>query len=174
MANADSNTNARPEFTLPDHTLGSTLTALMTTPLGAKHDLFQVLEGCQRYADELIETHDITARMALCGRLLAGMEVMRGLLDAPLPAHLIARLTVEDAQELPGLIACDSETLREYCAALILILLNHQESPEQEKMLTGVLYELIDLLARDLKAPRFLRTPTGLVTLEGEPLPQVH
>lgn len=146
MANADSNTIARPEFTLPDHTLGSTLTALMTTPLGAKHDLFQVLEGCQRYADELIETHDITARMALCGRLLAGMEVMRGLLDAPLPAHLIARLTVEDAQE----------------------------SPEQEKMLTGVLYELIDILARDLKAPRFLRTPTGLVTLEGEPLPQVH
>ena len=57
-------------------------------------------------------------------------------LKAPLPEHLFERLTVDTAE--PDNYRCplstDSEMLREYCAALTMLLLQGQPSPQQEEL----------------------------------------
>lgn len=169
MANADSNTFARPE-------IEPVITTLLKTPLAISMDLFQILDCCQQHADALIENHDNTERMALCGRLFAGLEMLKSSLIAPLPEHLIQRLTADVAE--PDNYRCplstDSETLREYCMALTMLLLQNQQSPEQEEHITGLLFELINVLAEDLKAPRFIRTDAGLVMISGGAKAEIH
>ncbi|HKM96333.1 MAG TPA: hypothetical protein VJY99_06470 [Buttiauxella sp.] len=169
MANADSNTSARPE-------IEPAITTLLKTPLGATHDLFQVLEQCQRYVDGLIENDNHVECMALCGRLLAGLDVLKFTLKSPLPEHLIESLTTDitkpDDYRCP--LSTDSETLREYCAALTMLLLNQLESPDQVEKITGILFEMVTLLAEDLRAPRFMRAESGLVMIGGEAVPGTH
>lgn len=149
---------------------------MLKTPLGAAHDLFQVLEQCQRYVDALIENDNPTESMALCGRLLAGLNVLKFTLKAPLPEHLIKSLTTDitkpDESRCP--LSSDSETLREYCAALTMLLLNQQESPEQVEKIAGMLFDMVNLLVEDLKAPRFVQAETGLVMISGEAVPGIH
>lgn len=176
MANTNTTTTTRPEILCTQPVIESAITTLLKTPLGATHDLFQVLDACQHYVDALIENDNNTERMALCGRLLAALEVLKVALNTPLPAHLIERLTVDVAEpdnyRIP--LSTDSETLREYCSALTILLLQCQQSPEQEEQITGLLLELINVLVEDLKTPRFVRTDGGLAMISGEALPGIH
>lgn len=177
MANADSNTQTHPEITPHDPAFAGSIATLLEKPQGAAMDLFQVLDICEQYAGHLLENQNQTERMALCGRLLAGLEVLKSALKAPLPDHLIEKLTLKESEASIRYnpIATDSETLREYCAALTIILLNQQESPEQRQQMTGILYELITVLAEDLKAPRFVRSlDGGLAMTSGGALNLVH
>ena len=176
MANTNTTTTARPEILCTQPVIESAITTLLKTPLGATHDLFQVLDACQHYVDALIENDDNTECMALCGRLYAALEMLKFALKAPLPAHLIERLTVDVAEpdNYRGALSTDSETLREYCAALAMLLLQHQQSPEQSEQITGLLFELINLLVEDLKTPRFVRTDGGLTMTSGEAVPGIH
>lgn len=149
MANADSNTITHSQSE-------SAISTLLKTPLGASKDLFQIIEGCQCYVDALTENDNNTECMALCGRLLAGLEVSKSVLQAPLPQALIDRLTVteSDSDAICPLVPTDSETLRKYCSALTMLLLNQQETDEQKNHIIGMLFEMVNLLADDLKAPR--------------------
>ncbi len=169
MANADSNTFARPE-------IEPAITTLLKTPLGATHDLFQLLNQCQRYVDGLIENDNHVECMALCGRLLAGLNVLKFTLKSPLPEYLIESLTTDmtkpDDYRCP--LSTDSETLCEYCASLTMLLLNQQESPEQVEKITGMLFEMVNVLAEDLKAPRFIQNASGLAMISGEMVPGIH
>lgn len=176
MANTNTTTTACPEILCTQPVIESAITTLLKTPLGATHDLFQVLDACQHYVDALIENDDNTECMALCGRLLAALEVLKVALKAPLPAHLIERLTVDVAEpdNYRGPLSTDSETLREYCSALTILLLQHQQAPEQEEQITGLLFELINVLVEDLKTPRFVRTDNGLAMISGEAVPGIH
>ena len=169
MANADSNTSARPE-------IEPAISNLLKTPLGATHDLFQVLNQCQRYVDGLIENDNHVECMALCGRLLAGLNVLKFTLKAPLPEHLIDSLTTDMAKpdDYRCPLSTDSETLCEYCASLTMLLLNQQESADQVEKITGILFEMVTLLAEDLRAPRFMRAESGLVMIGGEAVPGTH
>lgn len=177
MANADSNTQARPEITPQDPAFAGNIATLLEKPQGAAMDLFQVLDICEQYAGSLIENENHTESMALCGRLLAGLEVLKSVLKAPMPGYLIEKLTIKESEtgSYGNPIATDSETLCEYCAALTIVLLNHQESPEQKEQMTGLLYELLVVLVEDLKAPRFVRSPEGeLKMIEDGALNLVH
>lgn len=176
MANTNTITTHPLETAYPQPVYESAITTLLKTPLGATHDLFQVLDACQHYVDALIENDDNTECMALCGRLLAALEVLKVALKAPLPAHLIEYLTVDVAEpdNYRGMLSTDSETLREYCVALTILLLQRQQSPEQEEQITGLLFELINLLVEDLKTPRFVRTKGGLAMMSGEVVPGIH
>ena len=176
MANTNTTTTNPPETAYPQSVIESAITTLIKTPLGATHDLFQVLDACQHYVDALIENDDSTECMALCGRLLAAFEVLKVALKAPLPTHLIERLTVDVAEpdNYRGALSTDSETLREYCAALTLLLLQRQQSAEQEEHITGLLFELVNVLVEDLKTPRFVRTEGGLAMISGEAVPGIH
>lgn len=169
MANADSNTFARPE-------IEPAITTLLKTPLGATHDLFQLLNQCQRYVDGLIENDNHVVCMALCGRLLAGLNVLKFTLKSPLPEYLIESLTTDmtkpDDYRCP--LSTDSETLCEYCTSLTMLLLNQQESADQVENITGMLFEMVNLLAEDLKAPRFIQNASGLAMISGEVVPGIH
>ena len=176
MANTNSTTTTDPEIISPPQVNETAIAALLKIPLGATQDLFQILDACQHYVDALIENDNNTECMALCGRLLAGLEMLKFALKAPLPAHLIERLTVEVAEpdNYRGPLSTDSETLREYCSALTILLLQHHQSPEQKEHITGLLFELINLLVEDLKAPRFVRTNGELAMISGEAVPGIH
>ena len=176
MANTNSTTTACTESVCLPSVNETAITALLKTPLGAHLDLFQILDSCQHHVDALIENDDNTECMALCGRLYAALEVLKVALKTPLPAHLIERLTVDVAEpdNYRGALTTDSETLREYCSALTILLLQHQQSPEQKEHIAGLLFELVNVLVEDLKAPRFVRTDGGLVMISGESVPGIH
>lgn len=176
MANTNSTTTTDPEIISPPQVNETAIAALLKIPLGATQDLFQILDACQHYVDALIENDNNTECMALCGRLLAGLEMLKFALKAPLPAHLIERLTVDVAEpdNYRGALTTDSETMREYCSALTLLLLQRQQSAEQEEHITGLLFELVNALAEDLKTPRFVRTDGGLAMISGEAVLGIH
>ncbi|OAT25432.1 hypothetical protein M976_03776 [Buttiauxella ferragutiae ATCC 51602] len=176
MAVANSNTFARPEITATQSVIAGDIAALLKIPLGATHDLFQVVDICQRYADELIEVHNHAEYIALCGRLLAGLNVLKVVLKSPLPKHLIEQLTVNENNfaECRNPLSTDSETACEYCSALTMVLLNQQIMPEQQEQISELLFELLTMLAEDLKAPRFIRTTMGLAMIGGEAVPGIH
>ena len=176
MANTNSNTTACTEIVCPPSVNETAITSLLKAPLGAHLDLFQLLDNCQHHVDALIENDDNTECMALCGRLYAALEMLKFALKAPLPAHLIECLTVNVAEpdNYRGPLSTDSETMREYCAALTMLLLQHQPSPEQKEHITGLLFELVNVLVEDLKAPRFVSTDAGLVMISGEAVPGIH
>lgn len=98
------------------------------------------------------------------------------LLTYPVPDHLIEQLTQKDnaVDEYRSSLSIDSETLPEYCAALTIALLNHQDLPVQREYMVGILYEMVFVLSEDLKAPRFVRGSGGLKMIDGEALPGVH
>ena len=176
MAIADSNTFVHAEITDNQSVIARSIAALLKLPLGDTHDLFQVLDICQRYADELIETDSHAEYIALCGRLLAGLNVLKVVLKSPLPKHLIEKLTVKEnhVDEYRSPLSTDSDTTCDYCSALTMVLLNQQVSLEKQEHISGLLFELLSMLAEDLKAPRFIRTATGLVMIEGEAVPGIH
>ncbi|MCT4706175.1 hypothetical protein MUA03_09710 [Enterobacteriaceae bacterium H16N7] len=176
MAINNSTTLTRAELTDNHSVIAQDLTTLLELPLGAEHDLFQILAICQIYADELTETNNHAECLALCGRLLAGLNMLKAVLKAPLPEHLIELLTVEagDTEEYRSLLTTDSETVREYCGALTMVLLNQQAPADQREYIIGLLGELLAMLAEDLKTPRFIRTSDGLAMLDGEAVPGIH
>ena len=110
------------------------------------------------------------------GEIEWGVSALKIVLQAPLPNHLIKNLTVDITQ--PDNYRCalttDSETLREYCASLTIVLLNQLESPEQQEHIIGILFELVNVLAEDLKAPHFVNSVKGLVMMSGEEIPGIH
>ncbi|MCW0312379.1 hypothetical protein [Pantoea ananatis] len=176
MANTDNNTNTHHQIVDIQPVIESAISNLLKTPLGTTHDLFQVLDTCVRYVDALVECNDIADRMALCGRLLAALEVLRVLLDQPLPEHLIERLTVDkvDHKACRSGGSIDSEEMRQYCSALTLVLLNQQAPADLQKHITGLLFQMVSIMADDLTAPRFLRTESGLMMIESKFTHIVH
>ncbi|OAT33663.1 hypothetical protein M975_1024 [Buttiauxella brennerae ATCC 51605] len=170
MAIADGNTFVHAEITENQSVIAGNVSALLKIPLGVTHDLFQVLDICQRYADGLIDAHNHAEYIALCGRLLAGLNVLKTALNSPLPKHLIEQLTVDenDADEYRHSLSTDSLTTCEYCSALTMVLLNQQATAEQQDHIAELLFDLLMMLADDLKAPRFIRTATGLAMIGGE------
>ncbi|WP_435955658.1 hypothetical protein [Dryocola sp. BD626] len=58
--------------------------------------------------------------------LLAGLEILRCSLIAPLPQHLIElrTLNLDDSNDYRCPLSADAETPREYCSALTMLLLN--------------------------------------------------
>ena len=176
MANTDSNTTAHHQIVDIQPVIEYAISNLLKTPLGTTHDLFQVLDTCVRYVDALVECNDIADRMALCGRLLAALEVLKVLLDKPLPEHLIKRLTLEkgDDRACRSRDSIDSEEMRQYCSALTLVLLNQQAPANLQKHITGLLFQMVNIMTDDLTAPRFVRTESGLVMIDSTCIRSIH
>lgn len=123
--------------------------------ISASMDLFQLLDTCESLADELIECHSETEQQALCGRIAHCLEVLKTTFVQPLPGYLVECLTV--GKEAKIQVNNDSEIQRQYCHALTQTLLSRAHTPEVNRALTGMLFDLINDLVEDLQAPRFLR-----------------
>lgn len=127
--------------------------------------IFHQLTGgifCEHFAQPLTEDDDPTLKMALCGRLNACLILLQpGLLD-PIPAHLIESLTVDTVPADYPRFEPECTRLCGYCLALTETLAGQGFASDAEKQLGWLLYELINLFAEEMKAPRWLRTAEGL------------
>ncbi|PLY36745.1 hypothetical protein F164LOC_13790 [Pectobacterium carotovorum] len=141
---------------------------LLTVPFSAATDFTVLADHCENFAETLIESDDTALRLALCGRLAACLALLGPTLNEPVPCHLCESLTVDT---LPAVSPCfdpDSELLCDYCLTLARLLAGRVLSPEVERMLTGLLSELVWYFAAELKAPCWIRTADGVKCINEE------
>ncbi|MEY8712993.1 hypothetical protein A9B99_20890 [Mangrovibacter phragmitis] len=139
---------------------------LFTFPLSAITDFTGLASYCENIADALPETHDTTLKMALFGRLNTCLTVLQPTLLDPVPEHLVESLTVDTLPVTSPQLAPDCTALCRYAMALVQTLMQQGLPPETEQQLTGLLSELINYFAAEMKAPRWLRTEQGVVNIE--------
>lgn len=135
---------------------------LLSVSFNAATD-FTVLAGhCENFAETLIESNDLTLKMALCGRLNACLSLLQPTLLEPVPPHLIESLTVDALPANSPRFEPECTELCRYCLSLTQMLAGQGFYSEMEKHLSGLLYELINYFAAEMKAPRWLRTSEGV------------
>lgn len=142
-----------PTFSFSEHH-GKFTQYLISHPLRSTADLFEVADFCAAFASVLVEAHDATERNALCGRLLNALMHMERLCTNDLPAHLIDSLSAEEipVSTMPD---CWQETdiPVSYAIALTQALLGNNLPEPAAKALTGLLHDLVYLLADYVKEP---------------------
>lgn len=127
---------------------------IINQPLPASADLFDVADACAAFVCVLVDTHDDQASNALCGRLLQALNQFRHLCDEDLPPHLIEQLIAGE-----NVTSCipdcwqETATLVEYAQALTQALLSNTLPPPVATSLTGLLHDVVYLLAEFVKEP---------------------
>ncbi|MFZ3619411.1 hypothetical protein ACOYA6_09190 [Leclercia barmai] len=127
---------------------------LIALPLPADADLFETADHCAALVIVLIETDDPATYTAICERLLHGLRHLRELCDADLPPHLIAQLIA--GEKITSCVPeCWQETALQvdYALALTQALLAGTLPPGVTKELTGLLHDMVWLLADFVKEP---------------------
>jgi hypothetical protein len=142
-----------PTLTFSDHH-DEFIYQLISHPLPSNADLFDVADFSAAFASVLVETDDAAERNALCGRLLNALMHLEKLCENDLPVHLIDKLSAEElpASTMPD---CWQETdiPVSYAIALTQALLGNNLPDPVEKALTGLLHDLVYLLAEYVKEP---------------------
>ncbi|WP_050570175.1 hypothetical protein [Dickeya dadantii] len=139
---------------------------LLTASFSAATDFTVLADYCEHLAENLMESDDPALKLAFNTRLTAGLALLRPTLNQPIPAHLTERLTTD---VLPAAAPCfepDSDLLCDYCLALAKLLAGRGLSLEMEHTLTGLLAELVWYFTAELKAPRWIRTASGVKCLD--------
>lgn len=132
----------------------SVFNPLIAFPLPADADLFETADHCAALAIVLIETDDTATCTTLCERLLHSLRQLRELCDADLPPHLIAQLIA--GEKITSCVPeCWQETALQvdYALALTQVLLAGTLPPGVAKELTGLLHDMVWLLADFVKEP---------------------
>lgn len=142
---------------------------LLNKPVEAGTNLFELMDLCVGLVSELIETDNEAQRLALCGRLQYCLTALNEKCVEDLPPALIERLTVDvlPPPRLPAYYYADT-VLINYALALTAALLSRAMSSGIEDDLTGLLHDVVCLVADELKQPRFIRTPEGIKTITRE------
>lgn len=140
---------------------------LLAVPFSATTDFTVLADHCESFAETLIESHDPTLKMALCGRLNACLALLQPTLLEPIPPHLVESLTVDTLPVSSPRFDPECTDLCRYCIALTQMLAGRGFSSEVEKCLSWLLYDLINYFAAQMKAPRWLRTVEGVKFIDG-------
>lgn len=142
----------------------------MMSVIHAKMDLLELASLCESLVGELVEVVHLPTRIALCGKLLCALESLKYALDAPIPAHCVQSLTAtaQEVENMPFLLGAESQTLRQYCASLTLVLLSGTLLAEQWTIIAGLLFDLVNHLRDDIYTPCFIKTANGIVNMQGE------
>lgn len=128
---------------------------LISRPLPADADLFYVADNCAALVSVLVETDDATSRTALCERLLQALRRLHKLCDVDLPHHLIEQLIM--GEKLNSCVPdCWQDTLTQvdYVLALTQAVMGGTLPAHVAKELTGLLHDMVWLLAEFVKEPR--------------------
>lgn len=133
-----------------------------TLSFNAQTDFTVLADRCERFADALIESHHSGERQALCYRLADCLNLLHPTLHDPIPPHLIERFTVDQLPNKTPVFEPESELLCGYCLTLAQLLSKHTFNADEEKQLTGLLFELVCYFADELRAPRWIRTADGV------------
>ncbi|WP_279205289.1 hypothetical protein [Obesumbacterium proteus] len=133
-----------------------------TLSFNANTDFTVLADHCERFADALIESHHSDERRALCYRLADCLNLLSPTLNNPIPPHLIERFTADQLPSKSPIFEPESELLCGYCMTLAQLLSKHTFTADEEKQLTGLLFELVCYFADDLRSPRWIRTTDGV------------
>ncbi|EGT5683800.1 hypothetical protein ACI49Z_000111 [Cronobacter turicensis] len=168
MANVDSTTFARPEpgaagaDIFPQAWCGVPMDELLCEPLHFKTSFLALAPACSRLVAELLETHSTTARLALAGRLMLALSLLRaGLSDDLTDAEREALTTDQPPAAVTENFMPEPDILCDYCRTLTDVLLSRTLTAPGEKVVAGLLFELVNYLADTLTAPRFYRSPAA-------------
>lgn len=143
---------------------------LLTIPLTPNTDFTTLADYCEQFAEALTESDDPALRLALGGRLLTGLSLLRSTLNDPIPEHLAERFIVDKPPANPPRFEPESEQLCGYCLTLAQLLTGRALPSWAEQPMGDLLFGLVGYFAADLKAPRWLRVRTAdglLFTSEG-------
>lgn len=135
-----------------------THTSPLTLSFCAETDFTLLADYCERFADTLMESDQPGEKRVLCYRLAECLEILSATLNDPIPAHLIESLTVDEIPTTAPAFSPNPEDLCHYCLLLAQILNNHHFSAREESGLVGLLFELTNYFADELRTPRFVRT----------------
>ncbi len=127
---------------------------LLTAPLPASADLFEVTDRCAALVTVLLETKEIAPRLALCERLSHVLTRLAHLCDEDLPPHLIAELTIDDVLDF-AMPHCWQETYRmvESLQSLNQALLGNTLPDKIAQDLTGLLHDMVYILRDYVREP---------------------
>lgn len=134
----------------------------LAVPFSATTDFTILASHCENFAETLIESHDLTLKMALCGRINTCLTLLQPTLLEPIPPYLVESLTVDTLPATTHRFEPECTELCRYCLAITQTLSGLGFASETEKHLSCLLYELINYFAAEMKAPRWLRTADGV------------
>ena len=127
---------------------------LLHVQLPDSADLFELADTCAAYVSVLVETDDAVTFATLCERLLAALKRLRKSCDSELPPYLVERLIAGEkiASCVPE---CWQETALQvdYAVALTLAIMGGTLPASVAKELTGLLHDMVWLLAEFVKEP---------------------
>jgi hypothetical protein len=138
---------------------------LLTTAFNVQTDFTVLADYCENLAEILIESDDPWLEKALYGQLRSCLSLLEPTLLEPIPAHLIASLTVDVLPENAPRFEPECTELCRYCLALTNVLEGKQISADLTKEIRGLLYDLVTFFTAGMKAPRWLRTAEGVTLL---------
>jgi hypothetical protein len=138
----------------------------LTLSFNADTDFTVLADHCERFADALMESHHSGERRALCYRLADCLNLLHPSLNDPIPRHLIERFTVDQLPNKSPVFEPESELLCSYCLTLAQLLSKYTFNADEEKQLTGLLFELVCYFADELRAPRWIRTAEGVKLID--------
>lgn len=139
---------------------------LLTVPFNADTDFTVLADHCEHFSDAMLECDDSVQRLALCGRLATCLRLLKSILNASIPPHLIECLTVDALPATSPRFEPDSESLCQYCQTLVQLLTEQKLSSETTPVVIELLAELVWFFAAGLKAPRWLKTENGIKDIE--------
>ncbi|EGQ5295046.1 TPA: hypothetical protein ACVFFV_002982 [Enterobacter cloacae] len=117
-------------------------------------DLFELADACTAYVSVLVETDDAVTFATLCKRLLAALKRLRECCDAELPSYLVEQLIA--GEKITSCVPdCWQETALQvdYAVALTLAVMGGKLPASVAKELTGLLHDMVWLLAKFVKEP---------------------
>ncbi|MFT8211868.1 MAG: hypothetical protein ACMZI0_17220 [Symbiopectobacterium sp.] len=139
---------------------------LLSVPFSTAMDFTELAAHCGRFAETLIESEEPALKLALCERLVACLSLLRTTLNEPVPPHLVESLTVDTLPATESYFEPGSDLLCDYCLALGQLLTERPLSLETERVLTGLLTELVWCFSAGIKAPRWVRTENGVKRID--------
>lgn len=127
---------------------------LITHPISDSADLFELADACAAYVSVLVETDDAVTFAMLCTRLLAALKRLRECCDSELPPYLVEQLVA--GEKITSCVPdCWQETTLQvdYAVALTLAVMGGTLPMSVAKELTGLLHDMVWLLAEFVKEP---------------------
>ena len=117
-------------------------------------DLFELAATCAAYVSVLVETDDPVTFTPLCKRVLAALKRLRECCDSELPSYLVEQLIA--GEKITSCVPdCWQETVLQvdYAVALTLAVMGGTLPASVAKELTGLLHDMVWLLAEFVKEP---------------------
>jgi hypothetical protein len=127
---------------------------LINTSISDSADLFELVDAYTAYVSVLVETDDAVTFATLCKRLLVALKRLRECCDSELPPYLVEQLIA--GEKITSCVPdCWQETTLQvdYAVALTLAVMGGTLPASVAKELTGLLHDMVWLLAEFVKEP---------------------